>query len=346
MEWQGIAESDIIHWQKKIHDAGASLFQFPSWLESFKEISFFKPRYFKLENSDGSWAYCGLLQVKLPFIKVGIISFGPIISANGNREAIIKSLLIFLKKQKFTFVRMPGITREMAAQPGIKAQYVKENTFPFYNDLLNNYVITKKENEEELKNSFNHSHRNAINKIIKNNLYEFIIDDEGKYFDEVYELFTNVGRQKNFKYRPKSSYKAMLANNEQLQFATFYIARLNDRVVNAILVIRDKHCSINMSGALDTTLINKRDSPAKFLHYFAMSHEFYKLGTGSYNFGYSDGPVGEFKSGFHPTQQLIEMPGTLVFNAPVYKLYAFFGLKHRKTLKKLAKKVVKKMHGK
>jgi hypothetical protein len=187
MNWRELHTSEATTWQKRLHEAGASMFQFPSWLGAFRHIRFFSPRYYIYGADGGDWGYCGLLQVNFGIIKIGLVAFGPVLPAG---SAAIPSLLAFLKKQGFTFVRFSG---PLVADIKTAAQgyHMEEgnHTFPFYKDMLHSYLVRNPDDAETLKAGFNSGVRSRINRAAKAEMYTFIADDDGRYLDEVYALF-------------------------------------------------------------------------------------------------------------------------------------------------------------
>lgn len=338
MAWQKINSTELDNWQQRIHAAGASLFQFPSWLNAFKNIGFFKPQFYKYETTDG-FAYCGLLSVQFGIVKAGLISQGPVL-VNVPKE-VLPELLDYLKLKDFTFLRFSG---NMANElPAIKQPYTllsKKDSFPFYKDTLNHFIVHSEDDKEKLKAQFKPAAKNKINKVEKYNGYRFVTDDEGEYLDRVYELFVRKGNKNGFTYRPKESYEMLFRNNRQLKFARFYLCFYGDTLVNALLIVRDGKRSMNMSGALDEEQIQENVSPAVYLHYYAMCHEFFEEHTHAYDLLYSDGAVGTFKKNFNPEHIEDDRLTTIIFQPLAYKLYDRFLLKYAATIKRMGRKAI------
>jgi|GEM_PF-3856300 Uncharacterized protein involved in methicillin resistance len=338
MSWRELHTSEAPAWQKRLHEAGASMFQFPSWLGAFNQIRFFTPVSYIYEDGAGGWGYCGLLKVNFGIVKIGLVAFGPVLPSG---PAAIRSLLAYLKKQGFAFVRFSGQWMgeiKTAAQP----YHIEEgnHTFPFYKDMLQNYLVYNPGDAETLKAGFTSGVRSRINRAGKAEAYTFIADDDGRYLDEVYDLFVRTGERKGFTYRPKESYRALFA---QPGFASIYACIRDGRVMNAIIIIRDKTTSLNMSGGLDVAAVYNNISPAHYLHYFAMQQEFYKWGTQQYDLVYSaSGGVAEFKKRFNPVHAQQPAPVSVVFKTRRYKLYSLLLLRYAPNLKKLGRKLAGK----
>ncbi|RYE22767.1 MAG: GNAT family N-acetyltransferase [Sphingobacteriales bacterium] len=338
MAWKKIHSSELDSWQQSLHAAGASMFQFPSWLRAFENISFFRPQFLKYEAENG-FGYCGLLTVNFGIVKAAIVSQGPVLKDVPGK--VLEELLDYLKVKGFTFVRFSGaMADELLAQRPPYRLIGKKNSFPFYKDVLNHYLVYSEETKEELKAQFKQAAKNKINKVEKYDGYRFVTDDEGKYLDQVYELFLRKGNKNGFTYRPKESYEQLFRNNAQLKFARFYLCFFEDKLVNAILIVRDKERSMNMSGALDEEQIKDNVSPAVYLHYYAMQHEFFEEHTGTYDLLYSDGAVGTFKKNFNPDHVEDERLMTVVFEPLIYKLYGRFLLKYASTFKRVGRKAI------
>jgi lipid II:glycine glycyltransferase (peptidoglycan interpeptide bridge formation enzyme) len=126
-------------------------------------------------------------------------------------------------------------------------------------------------------------------------------------------------------------------------FASIYACIRDGRVMNAIIVLRDKDTSLNMSGGLDVSAVYQRIATAQYLHYFAMQQEFYKWGTQQYDFVYSaSGGVAEFKQSFNPEHTQQPAPVTVVFKKRQYKLYSLLLLRYAQSLKKLGRRLAGK----
>lgn len=342
--WNNISEEDLDKWQQRIYDNDASLFQFPSWLNSFKQIGIFKPRFIKC-GDDTNWGYCGYLYINLFIFKVAIVSQGPVLKYSDEqaKREMIGGLLDFFKKKGITFTRFTGNYFDAINEIGSAKYRIIQgtNTFPYYNDVLKNFFVYKKEDPDTLKNSFNSNSRNLINRILKRGIYEFQIDEKGDSMKDVYELFVRLGKRKGFKYRQLESYKQFFKNNDLLKFCSLYIARHDDgRIVNAILIVRDKNYSLNLSGALDVEAIKDNTPPSKYIHYYAMLNEFYNHGTQKYNLVYSDGPVGEFKRLYNPEYVEDKSQITVVFSNGQFNLYSAMLLKNARKLKSFVRKML------
>ncbi len=338
MKWQKINIADLQECQQQLYDIGASLYQLPSWLQAFQNIGFFKPRYYKYTTQNG-FAYCGLLSMQIGIVKAAIISHGPVL--HNVNEYVLNELLDSLKAEGFTFVRMSGEIVDRLKTLQLPYRLVeKQDSFPFYKDVLNHFIVHKPESAEALKASFKPAARNKINKVEKFGSYHFIIDDEGEYLDVVYELFIRKGNTNGFTYRPKESYRQLFAYNHIVKFARFYLCFYKNVLVNAILIVRDKNYSMNMSGALNEEQIQENVSPAVYLHYYAMQQEFFVVGTDKYDMLYSEGAIGTFKRNFNPKHITEDRIVTVLFEPVKYKLYASLMLKYATTLKNIGRKAI------
>jgi hypothetical protein len=338
MNWRELHTSEAPAWQNRLHEAGASMFQFPSWLGAFSYIRFFTPVLHIYEDAGGDWGYCGLLKLNFGIVKIGLVAFGPVLPSG---PAAIPSLLAYLQKQGFAFVRFSGQWMS-EIKTAAQSYHIEEgnHTFPFYKDMLQNYLVYNPGDTEKLRAGFSPGGRSRISRGEKVAAYSFVADDDGRYLDEVYELFTRTGERKGFTYRPKESYRALFA---QPGFATIYACICAGRVINAIIILRDKTTSLNMSGGLDVAAVYNKISPAQHLHYFAMQQEFYKWGTQRYDLVYSaSGGVAEFKQRFNPVHVPQPAPVSVVFKTRQYKLYSLLLLRYAQSLKKLGRKLAGK----
>lgn len=339
--WSTIQDRDISSWQKRAYESDANIFQLPSWLEAFKEIGYLKPRYLKYEDGQ-KLGYCGLLEAKMAFIKIALISGGPVAVSNIDAQEMIASLVQYLKTHGYTAIRFSGKnTSEMVK--GLHEELVYEESFPFYKDIRNHFIVHRQETPDDVKADFSSTAKRLINKITKDENYKLIIDNRGEYLKEAYELFMRVSERKRFAYRPMNSYKALFNYNDPSHaYASLYLCYHHDKLVNAIVVIRDKHNSIYMSGGLDISLIENNASPSFYLHYQAMLNEFYTWHTSKYNLVYTPGKFGEFKTRFHPENIQDPKPVTVVLSKWKYTLYSGSMLRFAPKIKRIAKRLLNK----
>ncbi len=337
--WSIILDKDVSAWQKRACESDANIFQLPSWLEAFKQIGYLKPLYLRYDDGNNI-GYCGLLVAKMSFIKLALVSNGPVCINGMQPEELIESLVTYFKNNNYSGIRFSG-KNTPALVGGLNNEVVYEESFPFYKDIRNHFVVHTQETAEDVKAGFSSTAKRLINKITKDENYRLVIDNKGEYLAEAYELFLRVSERKHFKYRPMSSYKALFNyNNAEKTYASLYLCYHLDKLINAILIIRDKHNSIYMSGGLDTALIDNNTSPSFYLHYQAMLNEFYVHHTDRYNLVYTPGKFGEFKTRFHPEKIEDPKPVTVVLNKWKYSLYSGTMLRFAPKIKRIAKSLL------
>lgn len=334
--WTIIQQSDLNIWQNKLYAYGAGIFQLPSWLDAFKKIGYLKPLYLGYD-SHGRKGYCGLLVARLPFMKIALIPGAPVMFGQQADASCYASLLQYLENNGFAFARFTGgydkNILEQAAPGAIGGE-----TFPFYKNVGSHFFVSKKDTPEELKAGFSATAKRLINRIAKDGSYRIIKDDTGEHLQEAYALFLRTGERKGFKYRPYEGYKALFNfNTGTVSYATLYLCYYNDKLVNAILVVRNKDTSMYMSGALDGEHIAANDTPAFYLHYQAMLHEFYTCNTAKYDLVYTPGRFGDFKTRFHPERVEDAPPATVVLSRWKYSVYTGTVLRFSPRIKRMAK---------
>jgi hypothetical protein len=337
--WTIIKNADLNAWQKKLYACGADIFQLPSWLNAFKKIGYLKPLYLGY-NTEKHSGYCGLLVADILFIKVALVPGRPVMTEGAADIACYISLLQFLKNKGFTFARFTGNCDKKFLEQAASG-IISSETFPFYRNVASHFYIPAKDTPEELKRGFNATAKRLINRIANDSNYRIVIDDTGEYLAEAYALFLKTGKRKGFKYRPYEGYKALFDfNADKVSYTTLYLCYYYDKLVNAILVVRNKNTSMYMSGALDGDHITTNDTPAFYLHYRAMLQEFYVHHTHRYDLVYTPGRFGDFKTRFHPERLDDPRPSTIVLNKWKYGLYTGTVLKVSSHIKRLAKLIL------
>jgi lipid II:glycine glycyltransferase (peptidoglycan interpeptide bridge formation enzyme) len=99
----------------------------------------------------------------------------------------------------------------------------------------------------------------------------------------------------------------------------FYMAYLNGRLVESIIVVRDGNTAHYVAGALDVEGIKGHTtaSPATLLHWNAM-RDFCRLGVKYYSFG---GTVFAFKKKFRPLRRDFPPPVTVIIRPLLYRIF-------------------------
>ena len=144
---------------------------------------------------------------------------------------------------------------------------------------------------------------------------------------DAWSLFCILAERKGFIYRPLDSYVEMVNLAQPHQCLKIFLAYLNEKPVEAIVVVRDRMSSYYISGALDVVaLSNKQESPACLLQWEAMRF-FFRQGVKYHNLGTRSGKVYQFKRKFRPTERVNPPPLTLVTNRFLYSLWSVIVLR-------------------
>jgi hypothetical protein len=319
MSWHPIAQASLPSWNKRLFTTDASLFQYPFWAESFREMHF-GPRYLVYSDGPSERAYVSILSLGLPALRIGLVLRGPVSLEGGaiSRDAL-SALVRWARQHGFVFLRFSHTSADaldrIAALPNAR----RENPFPFYCDLDEELIVEQRADDAAMLSSFQPIARREIHKAQKVG-YEIRASDSEEMFTEAWPLFRGLADRKGMRHRPLKSYLELLRQARPVHGACVYVAYLKGRPVEAILIARDSRVALYVSGALDVDALGDAESPSCLMHWQAM-RDCYKLGQTRYNLGTSSGVVYQFKRKFRP--DVIKLPAnvTVVTNRPLFVIW-------------------------
>lgn len=343
MAWQKILPTDYDATNEALKQTNASFFQYPYYAEGYKYILKSKSVYLKYAINGNIVAYCTIMEIGIWPFKVGLIIRGPVfVDLPDNLIPLFDGLKSYAKKAGYMFLRINPNETLTAEYLENNNAFIKEDYFPYYKGSQNkNFNISNKP-EEQLLSSFNQMCRRKIKHADAENFAYKHVENEDE-LNEVYELFTKVGSKKNFKYRSFKSYREIYSNGKKHNLCTVYTASLNNKIVAAGFIVKDKNYYNYLSGGLVVEGYESKNSPSAKLHYLAMLDCFYKEQKKFYNISYSgeDSDVYKFKSSFNP--EVEDMPDyyTFIANNWATKIFRALSLKNVKNVRKFIRSITK-----
>lgn len=322
MPWTEIKPGDLDAWNKRLLQAAAPLFQLPFWNEPLR-LTRLSPRYLIYDKNGTPVAYVCVLMLTAMGFRAGVIRRGPVsIDASAAvSDQALEELGEWAKRNRFAFLRFThhdsNFLNRVEQLKGIR----RFDALPFYSDLSEELIVELVDDASVMLSRFQAVARRNINQALRAG-YEIEVADSPEEFRRVWPLFEQLAQRKGFQYRPLASYLDLINRARSNGCVRIHTASLNGKIIEAILVIRDKVTALYMSGALDVDALaqNSTASPSCLVHWNAM-RDARSAGVQYYNLGSRSGTVYSFKRKFHPREHKNPEPATLVLNPFAFALW-------------------------
>jgi len=280
----------------------------------------FQPRYLAYHDGASDRAYVSVLSIGVPPFRVGLVLRGPVsLDGNGIPQEALAALGHWARFHGFAFLRFSHSSAEALERIAALPSARRENPFPFYCDLEEELIVEQRADDTEMLGTFQPIARREIHKA-EGVGYEIRVGDSEELFREAWPLFCRLAERKGMRYRPFASYLELLRHGRPVHAVQVYVAYLKGRPVEAILIARDRHVALHVSGALDLDALGDAESPSCLVHWQAM-RDCYRMGQTRYNMGTSSGAVYQFKRKFRP--EVIKLPPdvTVVTNRLLFMIW-------------------------
>lgn len=322
MPWTEIRKDDLDAWTRRLLQIATPLFQLPFWNEPLR-LTRLSPRYLVYEKREVPVAYVCVLTLATMGFVAGVIRRGPV-SLDPNTDISDEALIdlqSWAKRNRFVFVRFthsdPTFLDRLERLKGMS----RVDALPFYGDFNEELILELQDDDDVMLSRFQPIARREIKQALGVG-YEMAATDTPEDFQNIWPLFERLAGRKGFQYRPLSSYLELVRQARKYGCVRLHTARLDGRIVEAILIVRDHLTAFHMSGALDVAALGEKAnrSPSCLLHWDAM-RDARAAGARYYNFGSRSGTVYSFKRKFHPSERKNPTPATLVLNPFAYWLW-------------------------
>ena len=172
--------------------------------------------------------------------------------------------------------------------------------------------------------------------------YKFCKAGDEKTLADIRKLFNDVTDTKGYGFLPFRVYEAIYKEGKKYNLCDFYAVYLDDKLVNAVLIVKDAQSFYHYTSALVIRGFHQNESPPAKTHFYIMRDCFYNEHKEFYNisFGGSDNLI-RFKELFNPVE--IETPPyyTFVIKKSTLDLFAKFSLKYTTHLRNFIKSLDK-----
>jgi hypothetical protein len=319
--WTPIAPDSLSAWNARLLNTEAHLHQYPYWNEPFRRIHF-TPHYLVYRSNGEPVAYVAVLQIGFWPFRVGVIKGGPVSLVP--KEAVpwpaLNELCAWARKRGYVFLRFSHPDAGFSDRIAELERAERLDAFPVYPHLEYDLIVEQLDDEARMLASFQKIARSDIRNASAVG-YEIKAGDDPQFLVESWPLFERLSERKGFRIynRPMESYLDLVRMAREQGSVRFYMARLNGRLVESIIVVRDGNTAHYVAGALDVEGIKGHTtaSPATLLHWNAM-RDFYRLGVKYYSFG---GTVFTFKKKFRPLRRDFPPPVTVVIRPLLYRVW-------------------------
>jgi hypothetical protein len=299
----------------------ASIFQYPFWNEPYRRLGL-TPRYLAWRTPRRPIASATILTLGFGPAKIGLVFRGPTLLMPGTEipGAMLSDLLLWAREQGYMFLRFthsdPEVLTGLAAAGGYA---LRGDIFPYmldYSITSGDYVVEQCESDEETLASFDREVRRKLRRADEEG-YEFGWDDSPEALEQVWPLYEECARRKQFRVeRPLFFYKELMQRARGNQLARLYLVRLHGKIVGSTLVFRDRRTAHCQLAAFDP---DHRQS-ATFLHWRSM-RDMYRMGAERYNLGPGPGSLARFKSMFARRPVQYPSPLTVVLKENWFRLW-------------------------
>ena len=340
--WTPIAPRDVDAWNGRLRQTSASLFQYPYWNEPLRALRF-TPRYFLYAAGGEPDAYVCVLTLGVPGARVGLVQRGPVpLGTDPLPDGALAALASWARRRGYAFLRFTHSRADVLDRVASMRGGRRVDAFPFYREPGEELLVSLDASHDDVFARFQPIARREIRKA-EAEPYRVEKTTTGEALAAAWPLFERLAERKGFNYRPLGSYRELMRRAAPYGGARLYTASLGDRLVEAILLVRDGRTAHYVSGALDVEALGDHNSPSAMLHWIAM-RDLAAESVCSYNLGSRSGPVYQFKRKFRPVEMSCPPAVTLVTNRVAYAAWDALALRflrlHWRAIKKVAARVL------
>lgn len=320
--WRQVPAADLPSWNGRLLQTTAHLQQYPFWNESLKIKGLLRPQYLVYEQNGQAQAFVAILRSGLPPAQFGLVRMGPVAIVPAlDREQAMTALARFARLRGYMFLRFtaPEAEWDRVVRDSAGAQNVEP--FPPLPSPAYELRVPLFEDQNKVLGSFQAIARREIRKASAAG-YDIGSTDSPEELAAAWPLFQRLSERKGYRFyrRSLASYCSLMELARAHDCIKLYTARLEGRLIQAILVVRDRDIGHYMAGALDVEALQGSPSPSCLLHWTAMQDLIATGGT-IYNLGlWGFGSLHVFKNKFHPTRVDFAPAATIPLN-PLFSLW-------------------------
>jgi hypothetical protein len=268
-------------------------------------------------------AYAGLLSIGVPGFRLGILNGGPV-ALNPDFEWPDEALSAFwkrLRKLGYFCVRFSCTPSAVWSRIRSTCAVDSRDPFPWYAGTDHDLVVEQRESDEDTLADFKKHARQEIKKAALLG-YEIETTDAPEAIRNAWSLVDAMERRKGRRFyrRRAESYMRLVDLAAKHGCARIYLTRLGGRLLQIILLVRNRDTAHYILGAVDVAALNGALSPSCLTHWTAM-RDFYREGVPSYSLGNDIGPLHLFKGKFSPRRVEYPPNAAAVLIAPLYSVW-------------------------
>ena len=277
-----------------------------------------------LDDQDNILALALIIKQPLKFsLSYFYLPRGPVISQSSEKFSILEILFQELeklaKKEKAIFLRMDPAWPNLSLPPS----FVKRGEWRYVGQVQpkSTLILDLTKAEAELLAAMKSKTRYNIKVAEKNGV---IIDKGEKYFEDFWVLIQKTSGRQEIKPYSKNYYQKLLSVLGQVKLAELAVAKFEDKVIAANIIININHWSVYLHGASD---YGYRSKMAPYLLQWQSIIEAQKNGDKYYDFwGVDENKwpgVTRFKTGFAPAEKFTDYLGAWdkVYSQLWYNIY-------------------------
>lgn len=338
MPWQIIKQSKADIWNEKLKSTDAEFCQYPYYISSEYTSIFSRPVFLNYVEDNSELAYAAIIEIGITPFKFGVVDCAPVLlRENVNLKSLLDGLLQFARQKNYLYlqVRPPNNSPFIQLLEGNNS-FKKELLFPFHKKVEYDLNIYNKP-EKELLAGFKMQCRRKI-VLAGREPFEFKKIDDVKDLKEIRALFQKVVATKGYEFLPFHIYRDMYLKGHPHNLCDIYAVYLHGKMVNAVLVVKDRLSSYHYISGLVVDGFKASESPPAKLHFHVMKDAFYNDGKQFYNMSYGgSSTLVRFKELFNPVEIKKSDYYTYVINKKTLKLFSKFSLEKADFIRRMFK---------
>jgi hypothetical protein len=317
--WRVVDDAESL--SRLLLGTAAHLHQYPYWNEPLRRIRL-RPTYLVYWRNGVRTAFVCILGLGVPWPRIGLIRHGPVSLVDaGVAPGALTELVRWARRSGYIFLRVSHSDAEVLDQLAATGHSNRSDPFPLYPHTAYELIVPQRPGDEDTLRTFQSVARRNL-RAAERAQYRIAARNDPQGLAEVRAVYTALEQWKGRVYdRPFESYVDLLRLAAPHGRARVYSAWLGDRLVQFVLVVRDRDVAHYVIGALDREALAGAPSPSVLLHWHAMRDNFGQ-GAPFYDLGlWGSGSLPIFKRKFRPDERVFPPPVTVVLRPTLYRLW-------------------------
>jgi len=301
MSWIIVEKEQAAIWNEKLQSTKAPFSQYPYYTSVGNNFRLSRVIFLVFRRNGQDIAFASITEIGLYPLKIAILEGGPVPLVNNvNEYNLIEELKDFARGRKYLHLQVRPFSLGQECLFKSDNDFQQRIFFPFHQKEENEYNIYNRPEPQLLEGLKGQCRRKIV--LAGRVPYEFgklVREEELK---DVFNLFIKAAHDKHYHFMHFQAFREMFISGRKYNLCDIYTARLNNEIINAILIVKDAFSSYHLASAMKVKGFKENESPAAKLHYFLMQDCFYSEKREFYNISYggSDNLL-RFKDLFNPT---------------------------------------------